>query len=85
MGLHNIFVGFYINTKANQMAVATEKRLTLIAMGEEIASSRTIPIGTVRTYTYRAAWAVQSSARSIPVGRLQAISSSCFRVCCYCP
>ena len=61
LGLYNIFVGFYINTKLHHYALTQVKMVMLLDISKKIDSAETIAVEVIRSYTHKSAWAVQVS------------------------
>ena len=61
LGLYNIFVGFYINTKLHHYALTQVKMVMLLDISKKIDAADTVAVEVIRSYTHKAAWAVQVS------------------------
>ncbi|MEC8943044.1 MAG: hypothetical protein VYC95_09940, partial [Verrucomicrobiota bacterium] len=59
IGLHNVFVGFHIDARLHHYALTQVKMAMLLDISRNIDSGETVAIETVRSYTHKAAWAVQ--------------------------
>ena len=61
------FAGFNINAKLHHFALTQVEREMLRDIAKRIDAERTVPIELVRSYTHKAAWAVQVSEPLRPV------------------
>ena len=57
--VNNVFVGFYINVKLHHFALTQVKMNMLLDTARTLDSQRSYPVDLVRSYTHKAAWAVQ--------------------------
>ena len=62
LGLESVFLGFHVELREHKYTNTEEKQQELKDLATDIANADDdypVPIKTIRTYTHKAAWAVQ--------------------------